>query len=264
MTSIGKLINLDTFQTQTLIPLENRPADTYERKMLIEGNSILSSLFIESMDPGASIKVNYWDTSAGSDATERYELNGHNLVSTGAPITDRVLVTKIHNKPNVEVIVSGGSVKFGIYVTVVTDFASDIDSALVLDATAFQALIDKGMVVAGLDRTNDVLRFLSVDANGNLQFAFEGVGTPTVANVTMASANTEYSYTFPDNTKRYTIQNRKNGLVKFCFTTGETGTKYISLFPGQVHDELNITKDSLTIYFESPLPNQLLELLSWK
>jgi len=57
MPSLGNLISLDTFQTQIVAPLETRGIGVYDRQFLIEGNSILSSIFVESMDEHKSYNL---------------------------------------------------------------------------------------------------------------------------------------------------------------------------------------------------------------
>ena len=120
----GTVINLDQYDTRELMPLEVRGAGVYTALMMIRGNSLLSSVYVKSITPGATLKVNYFDTTTGTvDLFERYELNGHALITdTGSGETYRELVTRIHNKPQAEVIVTGGSVEFGVYISVVSDF----------------------------------------------------------------------------------------------------------------------------------------------
>lgn len=163
---IASVANLEEYQTIDLIPLGTRSPDTYVRYMLSEGNSILSSLYIESMDAGATIEVNYWDTTTGDKTNERYELNGHSPISGVSNYTDRILVTKIHNKPNIEVIVSGGNVRFGIYATIVSSFASDLDSALVYDHQSFVSSQDKALIGAYLHEASNELRVIRGTDNG--------------------------------------------------------------------------------------------------
>lgn len=163
---LGDLLQLREYQTNHLCLVDTRSPETYVRAMLTEGNSMLSSVFIESIDPGASLEVNYWDSSAGNPDVERYDLGSHGLL--GATGTYRRLITKIHNKPNIECIVRNGNVKFGVYVTVVSSFASDTDSSLILDGQSSQPAIDKGMIIAGLHEDSSTLQFFRISDNGLL------------------------------------------------------------------------------------------------
>jgi len=99
---------------------------------------------------------------------------------------------------------------------------------------------------------------------GTLDLSGLTVTTPVIVNQSIVSANTEYSYALPANTKRFKIQNRNEGLVKLSYNTGESGTKYWSIFPGQQYDGENISDTaSLTIYYQSPKASQTLEVISW-
>lgn len=126
--AVPTIVNLDQFETRELFTLETRVPGTYLAKMMIRGNSLLSSVFIKAIDPGATLQVNYYDTSTGSDDLfERYDLQCHPLLAgPNVGETSRILVTRIHNKPQTEIIVTGGNVEFGIYITVVSDFAQEL------------------------------------------------------------------------------------------------------------------------------------------
>ena len=89
------------------------------------------------------------------------------------------------------------------------------------------------------------------------------VSTPFSDNFSMPLANTEYAYAFPDNTRRFMIQNRNVGIIKLSYTSGESGTNYFSLSGGVVYSERNIETTTITLYLQSPSANQLLEVISW-
>jgi hypothetical protein len=169
---------LTLFESRALIPIQTFTPEVYTKRMLSEGNSLLSSLFIVAMDPGASVKASYWDTGVGSDAGERYELGGHPLLtSPTAPSDDRQLITKLHNKPNLELIVTGGNVTLGVYITVVQSFASDLDSALKRDEQIVDLNRDKGIPIVTYDDAAGQFFFLK-SINGNLPIAIAESGTP--------------------------------------------------------------------------------------
>jgi hypothetical protein len=140
MVVLPSVLNLDRFDSRPLIPLEARAAGTYTQKLLVDGNAILSSLFIESFTGSPTLKINYYDTSTGQEIGERNELKGHDELSAGAVITDRVVVTGFHNKIVVEAVVTGaGSVTFGVYGTTndnagaLTDLLEKSESGLVTE-----------------------------------------------------------------------------------------------------------------------------------
>ena len=153
---------LGEFETKSVLDLETRAPGTYYVKMMVRCNSLLSSVFIQTADGGATIKVNYFDTTTGSEDTpERYDLNGHDILGpANAGETNRLLVTKIHNKPVLEVIVAGGSATFGVYVTAVTSSASDIDSALIRDGDPFIPSTSKAIPMACYNEDTGTMQFI--------------------------------------------------------------------------------------------------------
>lgn len=147
--------------------------------MQIEGNSLLSSVFVISGDPGASVKVKYFDTTTGDTLIERYDLDDEHpdVAVADAPVTDRRLVSKIHNKPVMEAIVTGGNVTFGVYVTVVQSFATDLDAALQLDDQIADLDVDKGMPMMVYD--DDANKFFMLRGeNGVIPVSFSEAGDP--------------------------------------------------------------------------------------
>lgn len=91
------------------------------------------------------------------------------------------------------------------------------------------------------------------------------VAKPTITNTTMTSADTEYSYELPSGTKRFSIKLRSlNALLKLSFTSGQSGTTYITLQYGEALPILNVKGDGLTLYFQSPTANQTAEITIWK
>lgn len=155
-------LNLKQYESFAVLPLEVRGPGTYQRYCEMVGNSILSTIFIKAIDPGATLLVKYWDVTTGSTSNERYDLKEHALItdSITLPFNDRIIVTRIHNRVVVEATVTGGTIDFSVYTTVVTDFASDLDSALVLNASDFVQSINKAMPVACLDELTGKLFFL--------------------------------------------------------------------------------------------------------
>lgn len=90
------------------------------------------------------------------------------------------------------------------------------------------------------------------------------VGRPTIANETMTSANTEYSYDIPAGTKRFEIKLRTlNALLKLAFISGESGTNYITIPYGSSYMENDVKAGPLTLYFQSPSSSQTAEIKSW-
>lgn len=159
------LRRLGPFDSVDALRLESRAPGTYDVPFQIQGNSILSTLYIESADPGATVQVYYWDRTLGKEGIEEYQLAQHKPITLGH---DRLTVTRIHDKPNLRAIVSGGNVVFSVYATVVDSFASDMDSSLQSENEAVVLERDKGIPITALEETTGLWKFLRV-INGRLQ-----------------------------------------------------------------------------------------------
>lgn len=91
------------------------------------------------------------------------------------------------------------------------------------------------------------------------------VARPTIANVSMTLASTEYSYDIPAGTKRFEIKLRAlNALLQLAFNSGESGTTYITVNYGDNYVENDVKAGHLILYFQSPSANQTAEIKTWK
>jgi len=176
---VNSTLSLGENKTGNPFPLESRGPGTYRTKLAIRGNSLLSSVFVKSISAGATLKVNYWDTTTGTEQSpERYDLTSHDLITdTDAGTTFRITVPRIHFKPQIEAIVTGGTVEFGIHVTVVQTFVSDIDNALIRDGDTFVSTTNKAIPIACLDETTGELYFVRC-TNGLLPTSGGAPGIP--------------------------------------------------------------------------------------
>jgi hypothetical protein len=183
-------IKLDEFQTLEVMALATRAPETYMRLLGIAGNSILSSIFVESMDAGAVLNVRYWDTTTGSEATEEYTIGNHLEITPSMlgpqGLTLRESFTKIHDKAFLEATVSGGNVRFGIYGTIVSSFATDLDAALQYEGSPVQLDRNKGIPITVYDTGSDEWEFLR-STNGRLQ-----VDVPSGLQVTQIVPNMRF------------------------------------------------------------------------
>lgn len=174
------ILRFSQYESKAIVPLGTRSAGVYEQKMAVAGNSLLSSVFVEYADVGASVLVEYYDSSTGSDAGEEYFLAAHDPMSS-AVSTTRILVSNLHDKPIVRCTVTGGNVRFGVYASVVLTSASDIDNALQRENEQTNLVLDKGMPVMVYDEINGVWRFArgeggiqDVRVVGNIQIGEPG------------------------------------------------------------------------------------------
>ncbi|KKM88265.1 hypothetical protein LCGC14_1260560 [marine sediment metagenome] len=89
------------------------------------------------------------------------------------------------------------------------------------------------------------------------------IAKPTVATVTMTSANVEVSYTIPAGTRKVRFKLRAlNALLRF-YGTVSGGTPFITIPYGDFHD-LEVKAGGDTYYFQSPSASQTLEVLTWR
>lgn len=258
---------LGVFETKALLDLETRAPGVYRVKMMVRANSLLSSVFIKSADVGATVEVKYFDTTTGDEnSPERFDLDGHGVL--GAVGTNRILVTEIHNKPQLEVLVAGGNVEFGVYVTAVATSASAIDQSLVKHLSDTDLAVDKGLTVTGYDPVLDKFFFLPIESGavkvtGNLSTTPGGATAALNTTVTTsATPNTETSFTLAT-IKSFRVTNRGRAIVKYAFASGDSGLNYASLTPNASFWEEGIFNSSVTLYIQSPSPSQRLEVVSW-
>lgn len=165
ITDLG-LVQIRQFETQILFPLRQVGPGTYHIQLQIEGNSILSSLLVTELDMDASITVNYFQTTTGSEDEERTPLVSHTTKTTGSSAADTIIVARVHLKPVCEVIITGGNVTFGLMATMVSAFASDIESSLFLDNYLTQGR-ERGIPIMSFDEDTGQLNFIR-SKGGNL------------------------------------------------------------------------------------------------
>lgn len=253
-----RLLRMSLYETRAIVPLTVHPVGVFEQPLHIEGNSILSSVFFKS-GPG-SVKVDYYDTTTGTEVGEEFSLDSHDLISS--PTTDRILVTRVHNKPIVRVTVTGGSAEFGIYITVVASFASDLDSALVRDIQTANLVTDKAMIAASYDAISGQFKFLrSINGRLLVDASIGNVSTETVANVELTLADTEYSYTLPANTGSYMVKTKSGHDFKYSPVAGQSGITYLTLPVYEKNGVEPIT--TRIIYFQSNRAGEVMEISSW-
>lgn len=104
---------------------------------------------------------------------------------------------------------------------------------------------------------------LEINPDGSINVREGGLTAPTVFNFPIVAAATEYSYTFPANTKKFTLNARGNAKVQLSYTAGQSGTDFKTLYSGSVHKEDKINLASLTVYFQANKAGEVLEILSW-
>ena len=90
-----------------------------------------------------------------------------------------------------------------------------------------------------------------------------GVTTSDIQNVTIAVANTEQSIVLPANTKRFRVCVRGSAKLQIAYTATESGTNYISVWPGAFYEETGLDIANLTLYVQASASGEIVEVVSW-
>lgn len=91
------------------------------------------------------------------------------------------------------------------------------------------------------------------------------IAKPTIANVAMALANTEYSYSIPVGTRRFKIKLRNPGYpLQLCVISGESNTTYYNIAQGGIHEEVEVRGTGIILYFRTLADDQVAEIISFK
>lgn len=89
-------------------------------------------------------------------------------------------------------------------------------------------------------------------------------GAPSILNVSAPVAATEYSFSLPITTTKYMFKSRSKGTIQYAYTSGASGTTYISVPPGNFEgDERLKLTSAITIYFQSNKTSDVLEIKYW-
>ena len=156
----------------------------------------------------------------------------------------------------------------------VTSFGGSSDAV----STIGDAVPSSGIYVSGVDDNGNLVGLLA-DTDGHLQVdvcspKFDNLDdiksntapgtTPTIYNVALTTANTEYSQLLPTGTRKIDAKLRAtNALLKIAFVSTESGSNYITIpYGSSLHLE-NVDLSSVTIYAQSPTASQTLEILAW-
>lgn len=103
----------------------------------------------------------------------------------------------------------------------------------------------------------------------NLGATFRGkaevitAGTPTIYNVSVPFASTEVSQVLSSLTKMFTIRVRDSGSkLQLAFVTTDSGTKFITIPRGNSYTVENLNFSG-TLFFQTSVPDQIVEILEW-
>jgi hypothetical protein len=127
-----------------------------------------------------------------------------------------------------------------------------IDSNVEIDAA-------DGDNIAISDGVNDLL----INPDGSINANINPSTTPIITNQIATLANTEYSYTFPMNTKKFSLRTRGNAKIQLAFVSLQSGTNFITISPGNSYEEKDLKLVSVTAYFQLNKAGETVEILSW-
>lgn len=85
----------------------------------------------------------------------------------------------------------------------------------------------------------------------------------TIYNLSMPTANTEYSQLLNNETKRILIRMRNRSRSRVAFVSGGTTTAWVTIEPGAVFFEQNLSLTGVTIYIQADQDSSIAEILEW-
>lgn len=87
-------------------------------------------------------------------------------------------------------------------------------------------------------------------------------GTPVVTNTTLTDANTEITFTLPENYKKFTIQARQNVDLKLSYTVSTSGTTYLTIKAGGSYFEDGLRTNN-KIFIQAATAGTIVEMVVW-
>lgn len=86
--------------------------------------------------------------------------------------------------------------------------------------------------------------------------------SPEIFNVSIPLANTEVEQALGSNIQGFTVRCRGEAEMKLAFTTGESGTKFITIPKGCSFSESDINFSG-SVFLQTNKPGQTVEVLAW-
>lgn len=105
------------------------------------------------------------------------------------------------------------------------------------------------------------------NVTGTVRASLRAPTTPKVYNLSLPTANTEYSQPLDPNTVRFTVKIRNtDGLAaraQIAFTSGDTSVKWVTIPPGAVFSEEGLLLTGVTLYVQCNKPGRVAEIVQW-
>lgn len=86
---------------------------------------------------------------------------------------------------------------------------------------------------------------------------------PTIYNLSMPLANTEYSQALSSGTKKVMIRIRGKHKAQISFVSGDSAVLFFTLEAGAVYFEENLDLANAIIYMQTNAASQVAEILEW-
>lgn len=86
---------------------------------------------------------------------------------------------------------------------------------------------------------------------------------PTIYNLSIPLANTEYAQVLNNSVKKILIRARNKAKLQFSFVSGDTGSLYVTIEPGAVFFEENLDLSNVTLYVQGSTAGNVVEILEW-
>ena len=93
----------------------------------------------------------------------------------------------------------------------------------------------------------------------------QAVTAPAIANVDVATADTEESWTVPSGTIMFRMRARGSSKIQLAFTALQSDTNYVTIYPGNSYmppQELSPAA-SVTLYFQTSKDSEVVEFEYW-
>lgn len=99
--------------------------------------------------------------------------------------------------------------------------------------------------------------------NDEIEIDVINPGTPTIYNVAVATAATEFSQALSAGTKNFLIRTVGNARLQFSFAPGTTATNFITLPKNATYQSPDLDLTSVTIYFRCDSAPETVQILEW-
>lgn len=136
------------------------------------------------------------------------------------------------------------------------------------DARIYQAPKDKQIInlfVYGSVAT-DLINYEASDGEIIPQYSNERAFNPTIYNVTLTNADTEYSQALPTATKKYEMHLRDGTSFRLAFVAGKVGGSVAPFWTQAANSEQgeeNVHLVNVTLYFACAVAGKIMEIKAW-